>query len=174
MKILWAPWRSEYIKQLSSKEAQTECVFCLVAQSSGEKDDELLVVHRSKNAFVIMNRFPYNTGHIMIVPYRHVSKIEELRPEELHELSELIVVSVKALKIEYNPEGFNIGMNIGRVAGAGIEGHVHVHIVPRWTGDSNFMPVVAETKVISESLKETYIRLKKAFSQVVATESLTL
>ncbi|HEW64074.1 HIT domain-containing protein [Fervidicoccus fontis] len=163
MKILWAPWRSVYIKEIS-KEEKGSCIFC---KAIAEKDDNKnLVVFRGNKTFVIMNKYPYNSGHLMVVPYKHVSRIENLDNEELLELSTLIVRSVKVLTELYRPDGFNIGMNIGRAAGAGIEDHIHVHIVPRWIGDTNFMPVIGETRVISENLTEAYAKIKEAFQKI--------
>lgn len=147
----------EYI--LSSKEGR--CIFC---DKTKEKDDEKNYILLRKNlSFVMLNTFPYNCGHLMVAPFRHTVEIEELNEEEIVEMGKLVIESVQVLKRVLKPEGFNIGMNLGRVSGAG-ESHLHVHIVPRWEGDTNFMPVMTDTKVISEALVDTYRRLKGGLS----------
>jgi ribonuclease HIII len=156
---LWAPWRIKYIYSPKSD----ECIFC---KANSSKDKDSFVVYRGEKGFVIMNTFPYNTGHLMVAPYRHIGSIEELTMEEATSLFELIQKSLKVLKLKMKPNGFNIGMNIGRVAGAGVEGHIHIHIVPRWTGDVNFMPIISHTKVMAQSLEEGYELLKKGFSEI--------
>ncbi|WP_297490738.1 HIT domain-containing protein [Thermococcus sp.] len=161
MKVLWAPWRIEYIR--SPK--HDGCIFCDFPKEN--RDRERLILHRGKHSFVIMNNYPYNPGHVMIAPYRHVGKWEDLTDEELLEIMRLSQLMIKAIKRVMNPDGFNMGVNLGRVAGAGIDDHVHLHIVPRWNGDTNFMPVVADTKVIPESLQEAYDELKKAIDEVL-------
>ncbi|MGQ4832959.1 MAG: HIT family protein [Candidatus Asgardarchaeia archaeon] len=155
MKYLWAPWRIKYILMEKPK----ECIFCKAIKEN--KDDENLILYRGKYSFIILNRFPYNSGHLMIVPYRHVGNIEELTQNELNEMNKLMQKSVKLLKVALKPDGFNIGINIGRVAGAGIEEHIHIHVVPRWNGDTNFMPVIGDTKVVNQYLNETLEVLKK-------------
>jgi len=161
MEKLWAIWRVAYIKIASKQEG---CIFCELP--AAKKDDENLILLRSNYAFLMLNRFPYNPGHLMIAPYRHLSSLEDLKDSEVIDIWRILKLSVKALKETMSPDGFNIGINIGRVAGAGFEGHVHVHIVPRWNGDTNFMPVVAETKVISESLGSVYKELKKVIERI--------
>ena len=161
MKVLWAPWRIEYIR--SPK--HDGCIFCDFPKEN--RDRERLILHRGKHAFIIMNNYPYNPGHVMVVPYRHVAKWEDLTDEELLEIMKLSQLMIKAIKKAMNPDGFNMGVNLGRVAGAGIDAHVHLHIVPRWNGDTNFMPVVADTKGIPESLQEAYDELKKAIEGVL-------
>jgi len=163
MKILWAPWRMIYIRRFSSED-RSECFLCKAARE--KNDEENLVVFRGETCFVIMNRFPYNNGHLMVAPYRHVGSILELREEESAEIMSLLKLSVKALSEEYKPDGYNIGLNLGRVAGAGLADHIHFHVVPRWAGDTNFMPVISETKVIPEGLEETWRRLKSRFSRL--------
>ncbi|NJE01191.1 HIT domain-containing protein [Thermococcus sp. JdF3] len=160
MKTLWAPWRIEYIR--SPK--HDGCIFCDFPKEN--RDRERLILHRGKHCFVIMNNYPYNPGHVMIAPYRHVGKWEDLTEEELLEIMKLSQLMIKALKKTMNPQGFNMGVNLGRVAGAGIDDHVHLHIVPRWNGDTNFMPAIADTKVIPESLEEAYDELKKAIDEI--------
>ena len=156
MKILYAPWRITYIKWFSKKER--ECFLCEVSRD--EDDARNLVVHRGQSCFVILNRYPYNNGHLMIAPYRHVRRITDLGDDELLEMIKLLKLSIAALESEYKPDGFNVGLNIGKAAGAGLEEHIHLHIVPRWVGDTNFMPVLANTKVIPESLEESWRRLR--------------
>ncbi|GAB6102587.1 HIT domain-containing protein [Thermococcus atlanticus] len=160
MKLLWAPWRIEYIRAPK----YDGCIFCDFPRE--ERDKERLILHRGKHAFIIMNNYPYNPGHVMIAPYRHVGRWEDLNDEELLEIMQLSQLMIKALKKAMNPDGFNMGVNIGRVAGAGIEDHVHLHIVPRWNGDTNFMPVIDDTKVIPESLEEAYDELRKAIEEI--------
>lgn len=156
--ILWAPWRSVYIKSITrDKKDQKMCLFCELQKKN---DDEAYIVYRGSKNYIVLNAFPYTTGHLMIVPYRHVSTIEELDDEEILEMIKLAKLMIKILKKEYRPDGFNIGINIGRAAGAGIEGHIHLHIVPRWVGDSNFMSIIANTRVLPEALDETYKKLK--------------
>lgn len=153
MKKIWAPWRMEYIKQATKPQ---ECIFC---------KKEQYVLKETKLAFVMLNLFPYNPGHLMVAPKRHVKELENLTNEEILEIFSLIKESMVALKKEGNPDGFNIGVNIGRVAGAGFEDHLHFHIVPRWNGDTNFMPVIGEVRVIPEGIQKTYDRLVKYFKE---------
>jgi len=139
------------------------CIFC-VLPAAGD-DDANHIVHRGDAVFLMLNRFPYNTGHLMVAPYRHVADPLELTPQESSELLYGIRVAVEALRIAYRPEGFNIGANIGHCAGAGYAGHLHVHVVPRWTGDTNFMAVSAETRVVPEDISETYRKLKESLKE---------
>jgi ATP adenylyltransferase len=163
MKQLWAPWRSEYLEQ----DPQTDhCLFCEAA--SGVDDRAAQVVARGRHCFVIMNRFPYNSGHMMVVPTRHSSNLPDLSDGELSEMFRYIDYSVRVAKRVLHPDGFNVGMNLGRAAGAGIVDHLHVHVVPRWVGDTNFMPVLSEVKVISEHLQATYQKLADGFAIVLA------
>jgi ATP adenylyltransferase len=155
--ILWAPWRMEYI--LGEKEKG--CIFC--TRIKEEDDRKNLILYRGEHNFVIMNRYPYNNGHVMVVPYRHTSELEGLTDLESLEMMKIISKSVEVLRETIHPEGFNIGTNLGSIAGAGIDDHLHFHIVPRWAADTNFMPVVGQTKVISEALLETWERLKEKF-----------
>nr|WP_236698111.1 HIT domain-containing protein [Pyrodictium occultum] len=166
MGILYAPWRYIYIKSTVEK-GSTECVFCTAPRRS---DDESLILYRGSHSYIIMNLYPYNTGHVMVVPYRHVADITELAREELAEMTSLVQLSVKLLRRVLKPHGFNIGVNLGRVAGAGIDKHVHIHIVPRWNGDTNFMPVIAGVKVISQDVRETYKALKQALKEMLQEE----
>ena len=157
MEQIWAPWRMKYILMDKSK----GCFLC----ENLKQDDNAAnyILYRGRKNFVIMNVYPYNPGHLMVAPHRHVASLEELTKEELHEHSEIVSRSLKVLRQVFNPQGFNIGVNIGKVAGVGLEGHVHTHIVPRWQGDTNFMPVTADTKVVSEALDETYKKLEGKF-----------
>ena len=157
MKQLWAPWRIEYIQM----EKPAECILC---NKPKQKDDAAnYILYRGDKNFIIMNSYPYNSGHLMIAPYRHIANLEELTDEERHEHFEIASRSVKILRQLFNPAGFNLGINMGKVAGAGIDDHIHTHIVPRWLGDTNFMPVIANTKVINEALAETYKKLLGKF-----------
>jgi ATP adenylyltransferase len=158
--ILWAPWRIEYIENTAKNEG---CIFCEKPKQNNDKEN--LLVHRAEKAFVMMNRYPYNNGHLMIVPYQHTPEFSNLTQEEKLALCHLLEKSQSVLRDVMRPQGFNIGMNIGRLAGAGIVDHLHFHIVPRWGGDTNFMPILGHTKVISEALEETWAHLKKAFEK---------
>ncbi len=139
------------------------CIFCKRIEQPPERDRENLVLFRGERCFVILNRYPYTSGHLMVAPYAHVANIEELDDETSHELFELLKRSVLALKRAYSPQGFNIGVNLGECAGAGIKDHLHFHVVPRWGGDTNFMPVISDVRVVSQALEETYDDLKKVF-----------
>ena len=154
MEKLWAPWRANYILAKHGK----RCIFCNKQKSTKAKTN--YVIARGKHVFSILNLFPYNNGHIMVAPYRHVRDITELEDRELLEMIRFVKESQRLLNKVLKPQGYNIGMNLGKVAGAGIASHVHLHIVPRWTGDTNFMPVVSGTKIISQSLDSLYEKLK--------------
>ncbi len=156
-KKLWAPWRMDYILSEKSK----GCIFC--PDPKVEPKDALLVFDTDL-ALVLLNKFPYTSGHLMVAPKRHTSMLEELTEAESNGLFELVKRSISVLKAEIAPEGFNVGMNIGKSGGAGIEEHIHMHIVPRWHGDTNFMPVVADTHVVPEHLSTTYDKLKVRFN----------
>ena len=161
MERLYSPWRSRYIETYDKLDS---CFLCDAYKSN--RDEEKLVLYRGKKAFVIMNLFPYNAGHIMVCPNEHIGEFTEIDRETLTEISVLSQMMIKALKIALNPDGFNMGYNLGRVAGAGLEGHIHNHIVPRWNGDTNFMPTIAEVKVISQELKDLYFKIKEAIKKV--------
>jgi ATP adenylyltransferase len=162
MERIWAPWRMEYISSTKST-GEKKCFLCV----KPDKDDEALVVGRKGSAFVIMNRFPYTNGHVMVVPVRHTGLIEELSPEELLDMMQLVQTMVSIFKEEFRVDGVNVGINMGRAAGAGLEEHIHIHVVPRWFGDNNFMPVVGESRVISEHLYGSYEKLRRKFLEKV-------
>ena len=161
MEKLWAPWREKFI--LCEKEPG--CFFCRTAKE--KKDKENLILLRGKKCFVILNRYPYNNGHLMVAPYRHVGQLENLKEEELFELFKISQLCVKIIKAGLKPHGLNLGMNLGKVSGAGVADHVHLHIVPRWTGDTNFMPILADTKIISIGLRQTYKQLKRELKKFI-------
>lgn len=156
MDKLWAPWRTKYITKVSSMKG---CIFCSKPKAGNDRKNYIFA--RTQHSFSILNLYPYNNGHMMIVPYRHVDSLTKLNKEEISDLMDLLNGTQELLSDTMNPDGFNIGINVGRAAGAGVKDHVHIHIVPRWVGDANFMPVSASTKVISESLGALYGRLIK-------------
>ncbi len=158
MKHLWAPWRLAYV----AGPKDDGCFLCEALAS--ENDRATLLVHRAELGFLILNRYPYNRGHLMAVPNRHVARLDALTKEEADALMHLTGLAVRALEQMAGPQGFNIGMNLGRAAGAGIEAHLHLHVVPRWTADTNFMPVLGDVKVIPEDLETTYNRLAVALA----------
>jgi ATP adenylyltransferase len=164
MKHLWAPWRMKYILEDTQENG---CLFCnLVKQHDGPEN---LILHRGKHAFVVLNRYPYSNGHLMVVPYTHIDTLETLSSEILTELMLFTQQSLVVLRKAYNVDGFNIGSNIGEAAGAGIEEHVHIHIVPRWRGDTNFMATTADTRVVPEMLEETYRLLRNLWTNEEST-----
>jgi ATP adenylyltransferase len=156
MKHLWSPWRLEYL----NAPKEDGCIFCRAAK--GENDRENLVLLRGERAFLILNRFPYNNGHFMVVPFAHVPSLEDLDTPTLTEMMLLLNRGLAAERVAMHPDGFNLGANLGRVAGAGVEEHVHLHAVPRWLGDTNFMPIVGEARVVPETWLQTYDSLKAA------------
>lgn len=163
MDYLWAPWRIEYIKRATAHK-EKGCFLCDCQAS--EDDAKSLILYRSKSNFVIMNSFPYNPGHLMVVPCRSVAQLGLLSAGERHEHIDLVSRSVEILCEVLSCDGFNIGLNLGRVAGAGVDKHIHTHIVPRWAGDTNFMPVMADTRVINEAVADTYARLAPWFERL--------
>lgn len=158
MKVIWAPWRMDYI--LSNKEQQ--CIFCELPKQ--ERDRDNLILYRSSYNFVMMNRYPYNNGHIMVVPYQHVSAPDTLSDAVLLDFMKVTRHAAQSIRNAFMPEGFNIGINIGKIAGAGMEEHMHLHMVPRWAGDTSFMTVFDEVRVIPEHIMSTYDRLFTAFN----------
>ena len=156
---IWAPWRLRYVKDANKN---TECIFCT---KPAEGDDrENLIVHRGERCYVILNLFPYTNGHLMVAPFEHVGRVQDIAPEVTAELMALAQRSMAILENVYAPEGFNLGVNQGRIAGAGVEGHIHLHVVPRWAGDNNYMPVIADTRVMPQSLEESHEALREGFS----------
>ncbi|MEN3000952.1 MAG: HIT domain-containing protein [Armatimonadota bacterium] len=158
---LWAPWRMQYVS--TAGKSETGCIFC--TKPAEQQDEANLIVLRGVHAFVMLNLFPYTSGHLMIAPYRHTSDVASLSEGEILDLCHLLQRCVRALEQVYKPDGFNIGFNIGRAAGAGIEGHLHLHVVPRWHGDTNFMTTIGAVRVLPETLDETYRRLHTALHE---------
>ncbi len=162
MEHIWSPWRFKYLTGVATANPDLKCVFCDLPQQNA--DDRNFIVHRAHHNFVILNLFPYTSGHLMVVPYQHTPSLAEVDEKTSSEMMQLTKTAQRALESEYNPHGFNIGMNLGAAAGAGVAGHIHLHVVPRWTGDANFVSVISETRVLPEELHETHVRLKKYFS----------
>ncbi|MEW6717767.1 MAG: HIT domain-containing protein [Chloroflexota bacterium] len=160
MKHIWSPWRMKYIQEHNLVEG---CVFC-EAQSHEDGPDNL-IVFRGRRAYVILNRYPYTSGHLMIVPYKHLPSLENLDKKTRDEMMDLVVEGIRVLREMYAPQAFNIGVNIGEAAGAGVAEHVHMHIVPRWTGDTSFITTLGETRVLPESLEDTYDRVSSGWRQ---------
>lgn len=160
MDHIWTPWRMKYIQENKDFEG---CIFCLAAESEDDVDN--LVFYRGENAFMILNRYPYTNGHVMCVPYAHKARLQDLTLETRIEIMELTTKAVQVLQSVYQPEGFNVGLNLGEMAGAGIEQHLHIHIVPRWGGDTNFMSCIGETRILPESLDQTFRRVKQAWEK---------
>jgi len=158
---IWSPWRSVYIESFKSLPEKEDCIFCEFPKLN--QDEEKLILFRGKTCFVIMNLYPYNSGHLMVVPYQHTTELSLLTEECSTEIIALLAKCQKAVREELKAQGFNIGVNIGKVAGAGIEEHIHFHIVPRWNGDTNFMPVFADIKVVPEEMKKSYSKLRPYF-----------
>ena len=158
MNKLWAPWRSPYVTKILKK--QKGCVFCRILKQKNDKKN--FIIQRTKHCFSVLNIYPYNNGHLMVLPKRHVEDLAQLKRAEREELMDLLEHSQKLLDAVVKPTGYNIGINLGRAAGAGFPGHLHIHVVPRWLGDVNFMPVVSDTRVISQALKSVYKRLHDA------------
>ncbi len=155
---IWAPWRLRYVKDANRA---TGCVLC---EKPAEGDDrQALIVHRGERCFVILNLFPYTSGHLMVAPFAHEGRMQDIAPETTAELLALAQQAMRRLEEVYRPEGFNLGINQGRAAGAGVEGHIHLHVVPRWAGDTNYMPVLADTRVMPQSLEESYDALAGGF-----------
>ena len=171
MDYLWTPWRYAYVK---SADSTPGCVFCGILQESTSSDADVqaaadrrhFIVHRGRECFVILNSFPYNAGHVMVIPYAHLDELQKLSTSAAHEMMDLAQKVETALRQLYNPDGINLGMNVGKAAGAGVAGHIHMHVLPRWAGDTNFMTVVGETRVLPETLDTTWERMKAAFTRV--------
>ncbi len=167
MDTLFSPWRSQYIAGFKNEPAEKRCVFCDALTAT--EDSETLLVFRGNEAFVIMNRYPYNSGHLLVLPKRHTNEFAKLTESESRECQRLLEASHVALTGMVKPDGFNIGMNLGRSAGAGIDDHLHWHIVPRWNGDTNFMPVLADVKLVSEDIPKQWRTLHERFPTIVAS-----
>ncbi|HTN52221.1 MAG TPA: HIT domain-containing protein [Anaeromyxobacter sp.] len=159
---LWAPWRMEFIRA----EKPTGCIFCQFPEAPPAEDRRNLLVHRSARAFTVLNRFPYNSGHVMVIPRAHLAELGALGAEDWADLQEELRRATAVVREVYRPDGLNVGMNLGRIAGAGIVDHLHWHVVPRWAGDNNFMPVLADTRVVVEALDEAWQRLAAGFAAV--------
>jgi len=157
---IWAPWRLEYVKD-AAKDNEDECIFC--AKPAADDDEANLIVHRGQRCFVILNLFPYTNGHLMVAPYEHVGALQGLEDETVAELMALGQSAMRRLEQVYSPQGYNVGFNQGRIAGAGFENHIHMHVVPRWGGDTNFMPVLADTRVMPQTLQQSYEALRGGF-----------
>ncbi|MDR7545327.1 MAG: HIT domain-containing protein [Armatimonadota bacterium] len=164
MRQLWAPWRLSYV----AGPREPGCVFCQVPQAGDDR--AALIVHRGELVYVLLNRYPYNSGHLMVVPFRHVARLDQLSADEAEALIRLTGQAIAGLERAMAAEGFNVGLNLGRAAGAGIEDHLHVHVVPRWAGDTNFMPVLGDTKVLPQHLDETYSRVAEALAAITRSE----
>ncbi len=162
MENLWAPWRMAFITPKT--EQPPGCIFC--TQTAANRDDEYHILYRGERCFMMLNKYPYNNGHLMVAPFEHVGSISLLDSATLTELMTQAQLALKAIRHAMNPDGFNMGINEGKVAGAGFADHMHYHIVPRWNGDTNFMPVVADIKVMPEHLDNVYKQLKEALQQV--------
>ena len=160
MRYIAAPWREQYVTNAVRSKG---CVFCDALKAGADRTTKILF--RGVHHFIILNRFPYNTGHLMIAPYRHGAAVERTSPEAAAELMELMKTAIRILRKRYRPQGFNAGMNLGRSAGAGVAGHYHLHVIPRWTGDANFLPLIGGTKVVTEDLETTYERLFPLFAK---------
>ena len=156
---IWAPWRLAYVKD-AAQDAEEECIFC--AKPRAGDDEENLIVHRGEHSFVMLNKFPYTNGHLMVAPYDHTGRLQELGSETVAEIMALAQRAMDRLEQVYAPNGYNVGFNQGRVAGAGVEHHIHMHVVPRWGGDTNFMPVIADTRVMPQTLEQSFEALRGA------------
>jgi ATP adenylyltransferase len=157
---IWAPWRLEYVKD-AAKDKEEECIFC--SKPAAGDDEGNLIVHRGERCFVILNLFPYTNGHLMVAPYEHVAALQDLDAETVAEIMALAQKAMRRLEQVYSPQGYSVGFNHGRVAGAGFENHIHMHVVPRWGGDTNFMPVLADTRVMPQTLQQSYEALRGGF-----------
>jgi ATP adenylyltransferase len=156
---IWAPWRLRYVKDANKS---TECVFCTKPEIGDDR--EALIVHRGDRCFVILNLYPYTSGHLMVMPFEHIGRLQDIEAGVTAEMIDLAQQAMRRMEDVYDPEGFNVGLNQGRVAGAGVDGHIHLHVVPRWAGDNNYMPILADTRVMPQSLEESYDALKGGFT----------
>jgi len=160
MEYISTPWREEYVKKLSK---MNECIFCRAIKSKERK--ESFILYRGKYNFILLNKYPYTPGHLMIAPYKHLASIERAKKNHTDEMTDLLKLSLKVLKKNYKPHGFNTGMNLGHCAGAGVADHYHLHVIPRWVGDSNFMPLIGNTKVTIHDLTKTFTQLYPLFQK---------
>ena len=160
MTHLWTPWRSKYMTERKDKRS---CIFCDAVAS--DEDERTLLVHRGEHTFVILNRYPYTSGHLMVAPYSHVSRLTHISEAAANEMMHFVRQAETVLQVIYRPQGLNLGMNLGEAAGAGIEQHIHMHVLPRWSGDANFMTSIGDTRIIPEALEDTYSKLRGAFSK---------
>jgi len=170
MKRLWSPWRSQYIESFIRKKDNNECIFCN-AVNENINDDKCLKVYEGKLCYVMLNLYPYNSGHLMVIPHRHISSFNQLTSVEMNEVMQIVKLSLEALDYTMQPHGYNFGANLGKAAGAGIDEHIHFHIVPRWNGDTNFIPVLGEVKVISQDLLQTKKNLIDAFNKIISKKN---
>lgn len=166
MDKLWSPWRSKYIESFREEQIENVCIFCDAALKNVEDLDNL-IIYKNDIMLTMLNLYPYNNGHLMVVPTRHMDELTDLNEKETAEIMKQLIIAKQALSEIYQPHGFNVGANLGRVGGAGIDEHLHFHIVPRWSGDTNFMPVLADVKVISIELKETKQKLLEAYQKIL-------
>ncbi len=157
---IWAPWRLEYVKD-AAKDNEDECIFC--SKPAADDDEANLIVHRGERCFVLLNLFPYTNGHLMVAPYEHIGALQDLDAETVAEMMALAQAAMRRLEQAYSPHGYNVGFNQGRIAGAGFENHIHMHVVPRWGGDTNFMPVLADTRVMPQTPQQSYEALRGGF-----------
>lgn len=164
MEKLWSPWRSNYIESFKKKKEAESCVFCR-AQNESMESDECLIVYKGENCFVTLNLYPYNSGHLMVIPNRHTCDFGSITADEMKEIMDTVQLTMKALDLAMKPQGYNFGANLGKAAGAGIDEHIHFHVLPRWNGDTNFMPAIGEVKVISQDLLVTKKNLLTAFKE---------
>jgi ATP adenylyltransferase len=164
MKYIFAPWRKEYVRKISK---MTECIFCRALKMKDDK--KAFILYRAEKNFIVLNKYPYTPGHLMIAPYGHLSSFDRAKKELTDEMTDLLKLSLRILRKKYRPHGFNTGMNLGNSAGAGVANHYHLHVIPRWTGDSNFMALVNKTKVVIEDVETTYVQLLPLFQRAKLT-----
>jgi ATP adenylyltransferase len=164
MEYIFAPWRKEYVRKISK---MSECIFCRALKMKDDK--KAFILYRAKKNFILLNKYPYNPGHLMIAPYDHLASFNRAKKESTDEMADLLKFSLRILQKKYRPHGFNAGMNLGNSAGAGVADHYHLHVIPRWTGDSNFMAIVGKTKVVIEDIETTYIQLLPLFQKAKLT-----
>lgn len=172
-RVLMTPWRYSYIRETVDKRDLGKCIFCELASVDDSKAEESFLLYRDRHVLAVLNIYPYNTGHVMVAPCRHVASLEDLSDDESAKLMKVIKASIRALRAVYKPDGFNVGVNIGKVAGAGVEDHVHVHVVPRWLGDTSFITIIGASKTVPQALDETYKLLKPALEKALKENAST-